>query len=43
MILLEYVQGKYQVAKSVLVEAINDKCAQARRKKRNAEIEKFEQ
>ena len=34
MILLEYVQGKHQVSKTVLVEAINDKCAQVRRKKR---------
>ena len=35
MILLEYVQGKHQVAKTVLVKAINDKCAQIRWKKRS--------
>ena len=31
-ITLEYVQNKRTVARAVLVEAINDKCAQARRK-----------
>jgi len=32
VITLEYVQNKRTVARAVLVEAINDKCAQARQK-----------